>query len=161
MRRWSEAHSHVCNDWAIHNSLRGRDFEATAMLDFEQMLFSEQTRRDCRVDRDQFDRRTLNRYLLIPNRLIFASSVGLGSPNLVAAPVGPETRPALSARAASIISFSCRCSARLSPADGPADCGACHLSQVSSTEKVSPSLRMTARSITFCSSRMFPGQSYA
>jgi len=56
MRRWSEAHSHVCNDWAIHNSLRGRDFEATAMLDFEQMLFSEQTRRDCRVDRDQFDR---------------------------------------------------------------------------------------------------------
>jgi len=36
--------------------LAGRGLEAPAMLDFEQMLFSEQTRRDCRVDRDQFDR---------------------------------------------------------------------------------------------------------
>src|SRR5579862_2739864 len=158
MRRWSEAHSHVCNDWAIHNSLRGRDFEATAMLDFEQMLFSEQTRRDCRVDRDQFDRRTLNRYLLIPNRLIFASSVGLGSPSLVAAPPGPETRPPLSVRAASIISFSCRCSALFSATVGPPDCGACRLSHVSSTQKMSPSLRITALSITFCSSRTLPGQ---
>jgi hypothetical protein len=52
----TEAHFYVCNDWAIHNSLRGRDFEAPAMLDFEQMLFSERTRWDCRVDGDQFDR---------------------------------------------------------------------------------------------------------
>jgi Transposase len=31
-------------------------------------------------------------------------------------------------------------------------------SQLSFTEKISPSQRMTARSITFCSSRTFPGQ---
>src|SRR6202043_2769252 len=138
----SEAHSYQCNDWAIHNSLHGRDLEAPATLGFEQMRW------DCLVGRDQFDGGTLNRYLLIPNRLIFASSVGLGSPNLVAAPFGPETRPPLSVRAASIISFSCRCSALLSPAVGPANCGTCHLSQVSSTEKVSLSLRRTPRSLT-------------
>src|SRR5579863_4254364 len=113
------------------------------------MLFSEQMRWDCGVDRDQFDRLTLNRFLLIPNRLIFASSVGLGSHNLAAAPPGPETRPALSARAASIISFSCRCSALLSPAVGPADCGACRLSHVSSRQKMSSSLTITTLSITF------------
>src|SRR5580704_2175423 len=121
------------------------------------MLFSEQMRWDCGVDRDQFDRLTLNRYLLIPNRLIFASSVGLGSPNLLAAPPGPETRPALSASAASIISFSCRCSALLSAAVGRANCGASRLSHVSSTQKMSPSLRITALSITFCNSRTLPG----
>ena len=33
--------------------------------------------------------------------------------------------------------------------------------QVSSTEKVSPSVRITARSTTFCNSRMLPGQPYA
>jgi hypothetical protein len=55
MRLWSEAHPYECNDWAIHNSLHGRDLEAPAMLGFEQLLFSEQTRRDYRVERDQFD----------------------------------------------------------------------------------------------------------
>ena len=35
------------------------------------------------------------------------------------------------------------------------------LSHVSSTANVSESLRVTARSITFCSSRTFPGQSYS
>jgi len=35
------------------------------------------------------------------------------------------------------------------------------LNQLSSTENVSPSLKMTPRSTTFCSSRMFPGQPYA
>jgi hypothetical protein len=52
MRRWSEAQSYECNGWAIHNSLRGRDLEALAMLGFEQMLFSHQTQWDCRVDRE-------------------------------------------------------------------------------------------------------------
>src|SRR5258707_10596170 len=50
---------------------------------------------------------TLNRYLLIFNRLIFESRVRASSPSLAAAPAGPEIRPWLSARAASIISFSC------------------------------------------------------
>jgi hypothetical protein len=44
MRLWSEAHSYECNNGAIHNSLHGRDLEVPAMLGFEQMLFSEQTR---------------------------------------------------------------------------------------------------------------------
>jgi hypothetical protein len=36
--------------------LRRDDLGVPTMLGFEQMLFSEQTRWDCRVDRDQFDR---------------------------------------------------------------------------------------------------------
>jgi DNA-binding transcriptional LysR family regulator len=52
MRRWSEAQSYECNDWAIHNSLRGRDLEAAAMPGSEQMLLTQQTRWDCRVDRE-------------------------------------------------------------------------------------------------------------
>jgi hypothetical protein len=55
MRRWSEAQSYERNDWAIHNSLHGRDLKAPAMLGFEKMLFGEQTRWDCRIDTDQFD----------------------------------------------------------------------------------------------------------
>src|SRR6266481_9988840 len=50
---------------------------------------------------------TLYLYLLIVKRLIFESRVRDGSPSLAAAPAGPEIRPWLSARAASIISFSC------------------------------------------------------
>src|SRR5271167_1476758 len=98
------------------------------MLILEQTLLNEQMLWDLRTGRSQLDRRTLNRYLSIPNRLIFASRVGLGSPNLVAAPSGPETRPRASARAASIISFSCLCSAPLSATAGPPNCGACRLS---------------------------------
>ena len=41
----------------------------------------------------QLARCTLNRYLLILKRLILESSVRAGSPNFVAAPDGPETRP--------------------------------------------------------------------
>jgi len=52
MRRWSEAQSYECNDWAIHNSLRGRDLEAAAMPGSEQMLLTQQTRWDCWVDRE-------------------------------------------------------------------------------------------------------------
>jgi len=35
MRLWSEAHPYECNDWAIHNSLHGRDLDAPALLGFE------------------------------------------------------------------------------------------------------------------------------
>jgi hypothetical protein len=55
MRRWSEAQSYERNDWAIHKPLPGRDLEAPPMLGFEKMLFSEQTRWDCRIDQDHFD----------------------------------------------------------------------------------------------------------
>jgi hypothetical protein len=83
-------------------------------------------------------------------------------PSLAAAPADPEIRPLLSASAASIISFSCLCSTPFSTTVGLAAIwDGCRLSQVSSTEKVSPSLSMTARSTTFCSSRTLPGQPYA
>src|SRR6266850_4005092 len=101
---------------------------------------------------------SLKRDLLIFSRLIFESSVCDGSPSLTAAPAAPETRPWLCASAASIISFSCRTSVPLRATVDLVNREACALSHVSSTQKVSPSLRMTARSITFCSSLMFPGQ---
>ena len=46
------------------------------------------------------------RCLLILRALILESSVDCGIPSLAAAPRGPDTLPLLSARAASIISFS-------------------------------------------------------
>src|SRR5215467_412223 len=103
--------------------------------------------------------RTLNRCLLIPKRLIFESSVRDGSPNLAAAPAGPEMRPLDPASAASIISLSCLSNAppRSGVERGVSD--GFPLSHVSSTAKVSESLRMTARSMTFCSSRTLPGHS--
>src|SRR5208282_2803648 len=52
----------------------------------------------------------LKRFLLIFNDLIFDSRVDRGMPSLAAAPDGPNTRPPLSFRAASIISFSCAAS---------------------------------------------------
>ena len=55
---------------------------------------------------NQFEGRVLNLYLSIPRRLIFASRVALGILSFAAAPVGPAIVPRLSARAASIISFS-------------------------------------------------------
>jgi hypothetical protein len=39
---WSEAHSYECNDWAIHNSLHGRDLEVPPILNFEEFLFGEE-----------------------------------------------------------------------------------------------------------------------
>src|SRR6266567_5685572 len=101
---------------------------------------------------------SLKRDLLIFKRLIFESRVRAGTPSFVAAPFGPETRPRLSASADSIISFSCRSSVPLSATVGVVYRGSSDLNHVSSKEKVSPSLRITARSITFCSSRTFPGQ---
>ena len=110
---------------------------------------------------DQSPCGTLNRYLLIFKRLIFESRVFAGRPSLAAAPPGPEIRPWLSFNAASIISFSCR--TRVPPSVAVRDVarGSSRLNQVSSTAKLSPSESITARSITFCSSRTFPGQPYA
>jgi hypothetical protein len=48
----------------------------------------------------------LKRFLLIFSDLIFVSRVDPGIPSLAAAPDGPDTRPPLPRRAASIISFS-------------------------------------------------------
>src|SRR5258706_14535600 len=103
----------------------------------------------------------LKQFLSIFSALIFDSSVDRGMPNLAAAPVGPNTRPRLAFRASSMMFFSCASSLRGSSmwlldsvaADGKDN-------QLSSIEKMSDSQRITERSITFCNSRMFPGQGY-
>src|SRR4029434_8692832 len=81
----------------------------------------------------------LRRCLLIPNDWILASSVVGRIPSLAAAPRGPDTRPFVSARAASIWALSSACAANLLAA-----CWlVCRLepdseaSQLSSTEKLS------------------------
>src|SRR5262249_51216752 len=105
--------------------------------------------------------RTLKRCLSIRKLLIFVSRVDLGIPSLAAAPVGPATRPPHSAKADSISSFSCSAPKRPSPLAALLDHGASVCSQTSSTDKVWPSHKITALSITFCSSRILPGQWYA
>src|SRR5215831_6756608 len=50
--------------------------------------------------------RVLKRCVLIFSDLIFESRVDRGMPSLAAAPEGPDTRPLVSANAASILSFS-------------------------------------------------------
>ena len=104
---------------------------------------------------------TLNRPLLICRFAIFESRVCRGTPSFRAAPEGPEMRPLDSASAASITSRSRSASVATSGEPGIVIRDDARVSHESPIEKVSPSLRMTARSITFCSSRMFPGQSYA
>src|SRR6202043_1016737 len=103
----------------------------------------------------------LKRFLLIFSDLIFESRVVPGIPSLAAAPDGPNTRPLVSRSAASIISFPWAASFAEnsnctfgSVAEGRRE------SQLSSTEKVSVSQTMTDRSITFCNSRILPGQEY-
>src|ERR1700720_818964 len=103
----------------------------------------------------------LKRFLLILSDLIFVSRVDPGIPSLAAAPDGPDTRPPLSYRAPSIISFSWAASFRGSSGwpFGSVARG-CRESQLSSTEKFSVSHTITDRSMTFCNSRMLPGQGY-
>src|SRR5882762_7215029 len=103
----------------------------------------------------------LKRFLSIFSDLIFDSRVDPGIPSLAAAPDGPDTRPPLSRRAASMISFSSAAGLRDSPRAllGAAACG-CHESQLLSTERFSVSQTITDRSMTFCNSRMLPGQGY-
>src|SRR5437879_13246816 len=103
----------------------------------------------------------LKRFLFIFSDLIFDSNVDPGIPNLAAAPVGPDTCPPLSRRAASIISFSWSASflENSTCAVGSVARG-CRVSQLSSTEQVSVSHTLTDRSITFCNSRILPGHGY-
>src|SRR5215475_4610684 len=109
---------------------------------------------------------TLNWCLLILRARIFDSSVEAGRPSLKAAPDGPDTRPRVSARAASITAFSSAASLR---ARGPTvDPGRGltvdpvavdgRTNQLLSTEKVSVPHRITDRSMMFCNSLMLPGQ---
>ena len=90
---------------------------------------------------------------------IFDSSVWRGMPSFAAAPKGPEIRPLDAASAASISSFSPSASVvtgRGMRADGRDGFPWSHDWSIAN---VSPSHNTTARSITFCSSRTFPGQS--
>src|SRR5258708_5621825 len=97
----------------------------------------------------------LNRRLSIFKALILRSRVVGEIPSLAAAPDGPETRPLLSASAASIISRSLLPS-RLKGADastrdagGDVSRNVSLESHNSSTEKTSPELRIRDLSITF------------
>jgi hypothetical protein len=38
----SEAHSCECNEWAIHNSLKGCDLDLPPIPNFEEFLFGEE-----------------------------------------------------------------------------------------------------------------------
>jgi len=89
----------------------------------------------------------LNLCTSIPRALIFDASVCRGRPSLAAAPAGPDTRPRHSANAASMRARSCAAWAATRGTAGPAGWGVSPLSQRSSTAKVSPAHRMTARSI--------------
>src|SRR6266850_4054502 len=102
----------------------------------------------------------LKRFFLILSALIFDSSVDEGIPSLAAAPKGPETRPLLSANAASIISVWRSDSFPAAGRDGGFGWSGFPDSQLSSTEKTSPSHRITDLSIRFCSSRTLPVQSW-
>src|SRR3977135_3464088 len=112
-----------------------------------QVNFSEQGERNYEV---------LKRCRLIPSFLSFDSSVCRGMPSLVAAPVGPETSPSASRSAVSIISFSWSIRFATRGTLDAAVFGVTGVSQVSSKEKVSPSLRITAPSITSSTRRPCP-----
>src|SRR5215470_586765 len=98
--------------------------------------------------------------LSIFSALIFDSRVEDGTPRRAAAPNGPDTRPLLSLSAASMTCISCVASVAAGwlttgdAADGRPP------SHRSSMARESESAMMTARSMTFCSSRILPGQSY-
>src|SRR5260370_11645946 len=103
----------------------------------------------------------LKLFLSIFSDLIFVSRVDPGMPSLAAAPDGPDTRPPLSRRATSIISFSWAASFRDSSSGLFCSLArGCRESQLSSTEKFSLSHTITDRSLPFCNPRMLPGQGY-
>src|SRR6266403_261226 len=104
----------------------------------------------------------LKRFLSILSERIFDSNVDRGMPNLAAAPAAPNTLPPLSFRAASIMFFSCAISLRESSIGcfGSVAGSGCCGNQLSSIEKTSVSQSIIERSMTFCNSRMFPGQEY-
>src|SRR5258708_12440430 len=100
MRLWFEAHHYECNDWAIHNSLQEWKLQLSEVLNFQEFLFDEENAVGLKAFGGQSACGTLNRYLLIFNRLIFESRVRPSSPSLPAAPARPQIRPFLSARPA-------------------------------------------------------------
>lgn len=79
-------------------------------------------------------------------------------PSLAAAPERPYTRPRVSAKTDSISFFSWLASFSESGSLAGLAGSDRWESQLSSIEKVSVSQRITDLSITFCSSRMLPGQ---
>src|SRR5260370_12451365 len=109
----------------------------------------------------QVPRGCLKRFLLMLSARIFDSSVDRAIPNLAAAPDGPNIRPCDACRASSMISLSVAATFAESKGLSPdlASRGRWD-SQLSSTVTVSVSHTIRDRSITFCSSRMFPGQGY-
>src|SRR6202035_5621372 len=88
---------------------------------------------------------TRNRYLSMRKLLILDSSVVRGTPSLLAAPSGPEIRPPVSARAASMSPCSCLIRDGCRPPQGSAS-GCNH---ASSTKNVLESQKIMARSMTF------------
>jgi hypothetical protein len=98
--------------------------------------------------------------LFILSVLILDSSVDGRMLSFAAAPVGPDTWPRVSANAVSINAFSWVVSIWTSGWLAGKIRSMSWDSQLSSTENVSVSQRITERSITFCNSRTFPGQGY-
>ena len=94
----------------------------------------------------------------MPSRLIFDSSVCRGIPSFAAAPEGPGYA-AMGLRESRFDHLDFTIGQRRKPLRAKAgDSAGSAFSQLSSTAKVSVSARMTARSTTFCNSRMLPGQ---
>jgi hypothetical protein len=102
----------------------------------------------------------LKRFLLMLSDRILYSRVDRAIPSLAAAPDGPNIRPWDSRRASSIISFSVAATLSERKTSFPDLASGRSDSQLSSTVKVSVSHTINDRSITFCNSRMFPGQGY-
>src|SRR6202142_54841 len=103
----------------------------------------------------------LKRFLLMLSDRIFESRVDGAIPSLAAAPDGPDIRPCDSRRASSMVSRSVAAtfSERKRWSPDLVSSGAWE-SQLSSTVKISVSHTITDRSMTFCSSRILPGQGY-
>src|SRR6267154_2721586 len=103
----------------------------------------------------------LKRFLLMLSDRIFECRVDRAIPSLAAAPNGPNIRPWDTRRASSIISLSVAAtfSERKSLVPDLVSSGRWD-SQLSSAVRVSVSHTITDRSMTFCSSRRFPGQGY-
>src|SRR6266850_4659637 len=100
----------------------------------------------------------LNRFFFILSSLIFDSSVDEGIPSLAAAPQRPAILPLLSASEVSMIFFSCSCSFSARVDEFPFGGTGAVDNQLGSTENTSLSPTIIDLSITFCSSRMLPGQ---
>jgi len=101
----------------------------------------------------------LKLYLLMFIDRIFDSKVDGGIPSKAAAPDGPDTRPRASARAESIILRSSVADLRKDWREGLQWSG-CPDKQHFLTERLPFWWTTTERSITFCSSRMFPGHGH-